>query len=1236
MPTLKQVSCSIELGPRGTKLKEYGARYSDGGVETFVAVPETKIPFHIHLETKGYIAPGLAAFVFMDGQYQCNRNRLRLKLPEDGVDPSQYEIDFYMRQKEEKAADGRFVGREWTFAELNTTTADKAATLNPSYLQNLGTIEVVILRCKSEGRDVPTPNPSPRSQSKSQPKGSARQARTSTPVPSELGGLFGLFDGANDEPEHGHALEPIASYDGANDIPDNAPAQPPSGLEWDHVNGHYKQKDHGSVFGACGGHRDDRSAVARPDPNATGDDRNAQLDGMGGFINPQIFINGYPGGHRGVNDMSGDKALGLEGDARRQYKAWLRSCGEAVSESAFGQRQSAHHYQQPQAYGNVPQPQTYGHPQHPQLHTKPQQAPNPRITGPDQVEQVPDVVPGAQGDIYLDMNGDLVYGGDVVPAAYIDNLLNGLTKAAKQIKAEADILNARGVQLPGSHPDHIPLRQRLAELISVSEATLDRRARVRRALEAGRLLYKMVRPADPHNAAPVGDLTARLRAQQDAKYQGQGQVAQQGDVGNPGFKQVGEGVIGGGAPNDQGWQTLKDEQKLGGKPQSDAGWGTTGKKDDSLGGWGGSPQNDAGGWGATDQKDHSAGSWGGDQAANGWDVDKAKSQRTGSPYGGNDGGWGNDGNPQNDGGWGSPAKSAGRQSNKAQQHWGNETTPGDATLQLQPKPYWSAWQQNSTPHEAADPNTKKRREEPRQPYHYPAPQLPAVPSDKVNGASHGVQPGKGADYSHRCHRPNYMDEMAAPYAVFSFKYRSKAALEKIIRRDVAAETDAVVEQVEREMLLMMPRDRLVEQMLKLRSPGSGADVGSAKKLASQAGWGADNAGGWGSGDNNPRTPSHKGSSNKGGSAAGGWGGADNGDTGNSWGGGGNHWDSKPDKTAPSNDWNKENSNQADANGWGADNNAQQAGNGWDDSKPTGTYGWDGGNESKADAKVPADATGFTPKTRDFAYEKPRFQQKPEDWGMGPAATGPKKPYDWGYPQPAADPPVESPPAVAQPAVIQPALPNLPVYVQKATDPDVDYCHVSQATGFTRSTGRDHPFNGNEDFVKRDSGRGGGRGGRGSGRGGHHGAAAMERGEHGQIDGSASEKAPEVPLSTKPRRGGRGGGTYSAFGGRDAAMAYYANYGKEKGDVVEPAAKQQEPVLSEIPDRGDAFAAILEARLWGLSGNAKADAGGAGEVVEGQTEEVVRVDDPQGQFHPSVSGNMKMWDDGTVPEGVAGW
>jgi hypothetical protein len=119
MPTLKQITCSLELGTNGPSLKEYGARYSDGLVETFVAVPDTKIPFSIRLKSKGYIAPGLAAFIFVDGQYHSNRNRIGLKMPGEGVGPRESEIDFTLRQKEEKTASGRFVGREWSFAELN-------------------------------------------------------------------------------------------------------------------------------------------------------------------------------------------------------------------------------------------------------------------------------------------------------------------------------------------------------------------------------------------------------------------------------------------------------------------------------------------------------------------------------------------------------------------------------------------------------------------------------------------------------------------------------------------------------------------------------------------------------------------------------------------------------------------------------------------------------------------------------------------------------------------------------------------------------------------------------------------------------------------------------------------------------------------------------------------------------------------------------------------------------------
>lgn len=121
MPSLKQLTASVELGQSRTKITEYGARYSDGVVESFIAVPNTKVPFCVHVESHGYIAPGLGVFVFMDGEYQCNRNRFKLKLPGDGVPAAKYEVDFTMRQKEEKAADGTFVGRGWTFAELNTS-----------------------------------------------------------------------------------------------------------------------------------------------------------------------------------------------------------------------------------------------------------------------------------------------------------------------------------------------------------------------------------------------------------------------------------------------------------------------------------------------------------------------------------------------------------------------------------------------------------------------------------------------------------------------------------------------------------------------------------------------------------------------------------------------------------------------------------------------------------------------------------------------------------------------------------------------------------------------------------------------------------------------------------------------------------------------------------------------------------------------------------------------------------
>lgn len=118
MPTLKQLTCSIEVGHNNTKLKEYERIYRDGGVQCFVAVPNREIPFSIHLSTQGWIAPGLAMFVFIDGEYQCNRNKRCASLPGGGGDEAN--LEFRVRQKEEKLPNGKFIGRDWNFTELRT------------------------------------------------------------------------------------------------------------------------------------------------------------------------------------------------------------------------------------------------------------------------------------------------------------------------------------------------------------------------------------------------------------------------------------------------------------------------------------------------------------------------------------------------------------------------------------------------------------------------------------------------------------------------------------------------------------------------------------------------------------------------------------------------------------------------------------------------------------------------------------------------------------------------------------------------------------------------------------------------------------------------------------------------------------------------------------------------------------------------------------------------------------
>ena len=130
MPRLKQLDCQIKWAGSTLPLKEHHVSYGDGFVHSYVAVPPIATPFYIQLKSNGFIAPGLAMFVYIDGEYHCNRNRCNLKAMNEATAKHQIEVDFIVRQKEKPVPGGQFVAKQWRFRPDNT-----------------GIIEVVVLRC---------------------------------------------------------------------------------------------------------------------------------------------------------------------------------------------------------------------------------------------------------------------------------------------------------------------------------------------------------------------------------------------------------------------------------------------------------------------------------------------------------------------------------------------------------------------------------------------------------------------------------------------------------------------------------------------------------------------------------------------------------------------------------------------------------------------------------------------------------------------------------------------------------------------------------------------------------------------------------------------------------------------------------------------------------------------------------------------------------------------------------
>jgi hypothetical protein len=119
MPKLKNLSCQVQWAKTGVPFTEHALVYGDGVAECYITVPKHPQPFRIQLKSTAFIHEGLAAFVYIDGKYQSNRNRVNLLAPKKGRPSDRTEINFILRQKEQPLGDELYLGREWRFDDHN-------------------------------------------------------------------------------------------------------------------------------------------------------------------------------------------------------------------------------------------------------------------------------------------------------------------------------------------------------------------------------------------------------------------------------------------------------------------------------------------------------------------------------------------------------------------------------------------------------------------------------------------------------------------------------------------------------------------------------------------------------------------------------------------------------------------------------------------------------------------------------------------------------------------------------------------------------------------------------------------------------------------------------------------------------------------------------------------------------------------------------------------------------------
>lgn len=115
MPTLKDLTCSVEIGKYDQKLTEFQLQYEDAFAVCHIVVPEEPTTFSIHLTSQGFIAESILAMIWIDGVYQCNKLHTNLR-PPTPEDPRGKQLNLRMRQMiRPTGEDGVFTGSQWVF-----------------------------------------------------------------------------------------------------------------------------------------------------------------------------------------------------------------------------------------------------------------------------------------------------------------------------------------------------------------------------------------------------------------------------------------------------------------------------------------------------------------------------------------------------------------------------------------------------------------------------------------------------------------------------------------------------------------------------------------------------------------------------------------------------------------------------------------------------------------------------------------------------------------------------------------------------------------------------------------------------------------------------------------------------------------------------------------------------------------------------------------------------------------